>query len=234
MIYIKNTQIMYKCKTCLKEFESRYSYIGHCSTHKRGEQYKIGRKKNTEKNKSVDKFCKYCFKKFKNGWELGGHQSSCKLDPGFEEKKQIKADKLSGIAKGRKLSDAHKNGISVSLKKYLDENPGNIPYLKNHSSKESYPESILRKALIKREIVGWIQEYPFKRYSLDFAFVDKMLDVEIDGETHLSEGVKKKDKERDLILENNGWTVMRITSLNIKKDADSFIDKILEFLERLT
>lgn len=37
---------MYTCKHCEKTFENRYSYIGHSSSHNRGEEYKSKRKSN--------------------------------------------------------------------------------------------------------------------------------------------------------------------------------------------
>mgnify|MGYP000228815516 CR=1 FL=1 len=216
---------MYKCKKCFKTFENRYSYIGHCSSHNRGEQYKKGRKKNSDV-KNIIKKCLYCEREFENGLKLGGHQAHCKLNPN----KKLTSLKLSKISKGKTLSQEHKNRISEGRKKFLDNNPGNIPYLLNHSSKESYPERIFRERLIKEGIIGWKQEHPFKRYSMDFAFIDKKIDVEIDGGTHNLEKVIMIDKEKERITGDNGWITIRFKDSEIKNEMDSCIIKLKQLL----
>jgi len=221
---------MYTCKICDKKFDKRYSYIGHCSSHNRGTSYKEKRKsKKIEDQKN--KICEYCKKTFDNGFKLGGHKTNCKKNPEFKKNELIRKDKISKISKGKKLSEDHKIKISESRKKYLNDNPGKIPYLLNHSSKESYPEKIFREQLEIRNIKGWIQEYPIRRYSLDFAFLEKMIDVEIDGGTHYIEEVAKKDIERDLTLESMGWKIIRIEAKNIKKDIDSVMNLIMKELD---
>jgi hypothetical protein len=198
---------MYHCEKCNKDFEKRKAYIGHCSSHNRGESYKKGRKKVSVIN-IISLECKYCGISFNNSKKLGGHTGGCKLNPNYKNRNK----KLSNIGKNKHLSDETKKKISISRKKFLDENPGNIPYLLNHSSKESYPEKLFRQKLEKENITGWIQEYPILRYSLDFAFINKKINIEIDGETHKLNSVIKKDEERDLTLKKLGWEIIRINS----------------------
>lgn len=85
---------------------------------------------------------------------------------------------------------------------------------------------IFRKKLEDYGITGWIQEYPFLRYSLDFAFVDFKLDIEIDGGTHNLESVRNKDIERDQTLQKSGWKIIRISAENLIKNADDEFIKI--------
>jgi very-short-patch-repair endonuclease len=211
---------MYHCKKCDKSFEKRKAYIGHCSSHNRGDSYKVGRKKKHKVVKSLD--CHYCGVVFTNAKSLGGHLSGCKLNPNYKNK----CEKLSIIAKNRTIPKETRDKISKSRKLYLDNNPGNIPYLLNHSSKESYPEKLFREKLEKENIVGWVQEYPILRYSLDFAFVDLKLDIEIDGGTHSSESVLKKDFERDKRLSELGWNILRLNATDIKNDIDREFNKV--------
>jgi very-short-patch-repair endonuclease len=216
---------MYKCKYCQKEYENKYSYMGHCSSHNRK---KVIREKDLLNEKvKITRKCKYCDLEFENGLKLGGHQTWCKLNPSLEESKT----KIGKIFKGKNLTDEQKNKISISRKKYLDENPGNIPYLLNHSSKESYPEKIFREKLESISIVGWVYNYPVKRYSLDFAFIDKLIDVEIDGETHNLPEVIKKDRIRTKELSKLGWTTIRFTSSQIKNNIDECINILLSILK---
>jgi very-short-patch-repair endonuclease len=222
---------MYTCKTCGKEFEKKYSFIGHCSVHNRSDSYKKNRKKekilktDETENKNIKK-CKYCNLEFNSGLKLGGHQTWCKMNPGVNETKKI----IANLHLGSVLSQDHKDKISKGRKEYLNNNPGNIPYLLNHSSKESYPEKKFRQELEKRNICGWKYNYPVKRYALDFAFLEKMLDVEIDGNTHNQPSVAQKDKIRDASLSEMGWTVIRFTDGEIKKNINFCIEKLISFL----
>ena len=142
----------------------------------------------------------------------------------IEKRKAIEAEE-------RKAAEEQRKKISLSRKKYLDENPGQIPYLLNHSSKESYPERIFREHLEKLEIKGWVQEYPYKRYSLDFAFIDKKINVEIDGSTHKLESVREKDIIRDKTLINDGWKVVRFTEYDVKKNIEKIVNELCHLLK---
>jgi very-short-patch-repair endonuclease/predicted DNA-binding protein YlxM (UPF0122 family) len=127
--------------------------------------------------------------------------------------------------KGMKtLSSETRAKISKSRIKYLMANPDKVPYLINHSSKKSYPEQLFENALISSNITGW--EYAFRNgiYEYDFAFPEKKIDVEIDGGTHLSEKVKKIDERRDAFSKSQGWTVLRFTANQVKKDIISCIN----------
>jgi very-short-patch-repair endonuclease len=221
---------MYVCKICDKKFDKRYSYIGHCSSHNRGESYAEKRKSKKIEPQKI-KICEYCKEIFDNGFKLGGHKVNCKKNPEFEKNKLIKKKKLSKISKGKKLKDDHKIKISESRKKYLNDNPGKIPYLLNHSSKEIYPEKIFREQLENKEIKGWIQEYPIKRYSLDFAFLEKKIDIEIDGETHNISSVAIKDTERDITLSKMGWKIIRIKAKDIRNNIVLVMDFIMKELD---
>ena len=138
----------------------------------------------------------------------------------FISRNKSSAGSLARInGKGLKtLSPETRDKISKSRIKYLMNNPDKVPYLINHSSKKSYPEQLFENALISSEITGW--EYAFRNgiYEYDFAFPEKKIDVEIDGGTHLSEKVKKIDERRDIFSKSQGWTVLRFTADEVKKD----------------
>lgn len=48
------------------------------------------------------------------------------------------------------------------------------------------------------------------RASMDLAYADRLVDLEIDGPVHLLPEVRRKDAARDLFLRRRGWTVRRI------------------------
>jgi len=99
------------------------------------------------------------------------------------------------------------------------------------------------------KIEGWVREYKFNsgnlRYRFDFAWVDEMLSVEIEGGVNMyvtrkSDGKRirvsgkhtsEKGFERDCIKYNEamllGWKVLRVTGKQVKSG------KALEWVERM-
>lgn len=130
-------------------------------------------------------------------------------------------------------SDDTKQKLSIIRKKYLKENPDKVPYLLNHSSRESYPENRFRTILEHIGLVGWIQHYQHSIYQYDFAFPTIKLDVEIDGATHNQQSVINKDIERDQFSRDNGWEVLRFTASEFNHDAGKCIDKLINQITKL-
>lgn len=176
--------------------------------------------------------CEYCNNNFESGQKLGGHKTHCKSDPNYIIKKEIKRNKLIKIRTGTTLSKETKNKISKSRKQYLIDNPDQVPYLLNHSSKISYPEQTMIKYLNEYNVKGWVHQMQFSIYQLDFAFPEYKLCVEIDGSTHLLDNVKAIDKRRDKYLNENGWRVLRITAKEVKNNVYNCINLILNTLDK--
>ncbi len=132
-----------------------------------------------------------------------------------------------------KLTESHRQKISLGRKKYLHENPDKVPYLLNHSSKESYPEKRFRRILESIGLGGWIQHYQHSIYQYDFAFPIIKLDVEIDGNTHRLQSVIDKDTIRDKFSRDNGWEVLRFTASEFHADASKCIDTLILTIKRL-
>jgi very-short-patch-repair endonuclease len=85
----------------------------------------------------------------------------------------------------------------------------------------------------------YIHEFPFYKYSLDFAWPNKKFCIEIDGEQHYrttEDGLTqhKRDLEKDELLKANGWYEIRIAwsiiCLNTK-DFISFVKNALDNAE---
>ena len=132
----------------------------------------------------------------------------------------------------RKLTEEHKRKISAARKKFLDNNPDKVPYILAHSSKKSWPEKFFEELLVQNGITGWQYNYPFKRYRLDFAFPELKVDIEIDGSTHfLLDKVKQIDLERDTILKENGWRVLRIDARLLYSNIDDVLSRVLDFIK---
>lgn len=170
--------------------------------------------------------CKYCGKEI-NGWKEGGHVTWCDKNPNVENTR----NKLKVSSGAKRHSDETKKKISIGRKKFLDKHPDQVPYRLYHSSNKSWPEKTFEKYLTKYAISGWVYNYQFGRYSLDFAFPEWRLDVEIDGQTHNQTKVKNIDAERDIFLTKNNWTVIRFKACEIRENVYECINKVLEFLK---
>ena len=110
----------------------------------------------------------------------------------------------NGVWTGKKHSEETKQKISAARKKYLAEHPEKVPFKLNHSSKESYPEKYFRTWL-KKEKLFEKQEFQIDRYTLDFAWPDKKIYLEIDGSQHQLDWMQEHDKIRTNYLANLGW-----------------------------
>lgn len=211
---------MYKCKFCDKEYKSVYEKNNKINLKK----HLLYCSLNPEK---ILYECKYCGEKKENRSKLGAHVSLCTKNPDYETIKKAKKEKGR---EGRPHSDKTKKLISERRIKYLKENPEKVPYRLNHSSVESYPEKYFNEVFIK-EGLNFERYYRVGLYELDFALVDKKIDIEIDGDQHyLDPKVSEVDKRRNKYLIDNGWTIIRIKWSDYKKLS---IEEKKEYIKRL-
>lgn len=128
-----------------------------------------------------------------------------------------------------------KKRISESKRKYLQENPDQVPYRLNHSSKgRSYPEEYW-KIILDTNDVKYEEEFPVGIYSLDFAIPESKIDLEIDGEQHyVDPRIVESDARRTEYLTSLGWTIIRVRWSEFKrlKDKKAFVKDIISKLER--
>lgn len=226
---------MYKCDKCSKEFEKRHSYIAHCRVHSEYVRpLKLNSKIYKKRNNIQKTICPFCGKKHDSGRALGGHMGHCKMNPKYNEIKEnmTKANQNKNFH----WSDEDKKRISAGVKKYLAKNPDKVPYLLNHYSKgQSYPEKYFDE-IFKKENLNYIKELQIHLYSLDFAFIEYGIDVEIDGEQHyLDKRILKSNKKRDCYLSERGWKILRIRWSFYKKmnkyDKENFIKVLIDFIK---
>lgn len=135
---------------------------------------------------------------------------------------------------GKNLPEEMKRNIGRGVKQFLIENPDMVPYKRNHSSKESYPEEYFTK-LFQQEGIKLVKQFSVYSYHLDFCDPDKKIDIEIDGDQHyLDPKIVEHDKIRNKFLEDDGWTVFRIKWSDYKKmthsEKEQTIQKIKELL----
>jgi leucyl-tRNA synthetase len=69
-------------------------------------------------------------------------------------------------------------------------------------------------------------------YIVDFACLDKLVTIEIDGGYHANPEIQLYDKERTAFLNANGFKELRFTNEEVKKGAEAVIKKITEELSK--
>jgi len=77
------------------------------------------------------------------------------------------------------------------------------------------------------------RQHPFLLYVLDFYANSLKLVIELDGSIHENEEVKRKDMERQRILESNGLKVIRFNNNEVIDDIQGVINKINKTVEGL-
>lgn len=209
---------MNKCKHCGKECKNTNSLRNHerlCS-------------KNPSKQDSSFKFFR---EQLKNGDKVTWNKGLTKLTNSSIAEC---AAKLSGKTyTNRKLPSAElKIRISESMKKaHADGRAHNIGSSR-WNNEPSYPEKFFAKVIANEfEDKDFVQEYPFGRYSLDFAWVHLKKVIEIDGDQHERfEKQKTSDARKDKALVDAGWQVLRVKWREMYSDTKVQIANCKQFL----
>lgn len=227
---------MYKCEKCDKIFEKRKAYIGHCSSHNRGESYKKGREKTGTRRKRLERqampysVCKYCLGHFDKN-KIGAHTINCVLNPSRSEI----IEKRTLRSKGRTHSERTKAVLSESMKKAHKEGRAWNIGMSRWNNEQSYPEKFFSK-VIENELDNkeYVCEYPIGIYSLDFAWPKIKKAIEIDGEQHERYiEYKQRDIKKDRYCNMLGWEILRIRWIDMFNDTKVNIKKAKEFIDGL-
>jgi very-short-patch-repair endonuclease len=116
-----------------------------------------------------------------------------------------------------------------------------LEFMKNNPDKTawrlsnvSYPEKLFieyveSNGLDKKYSI--VREYSVFPYFIDFAFVNQMVAIEIDGSQHLLPERKERDDKKDKLLNELGWLVIRISEKEIKTNIGETFNQILSILK---
>ena len=221
------------CYYCEQEAKFQLKNGRWCCREKHQQCPEI-RRKNSLKNKG--KILRKKQKKCRIAWNKNLSKESDERLRRYGEtyKRKYAEGKIKSYWKGMKLPSEIKEKISLSMKKAHREGRAHNIGESRWNNQPSYPEKFFMK-VIENEFFdkNYIKEYPFKKYSLDFAWVHKKKVIEIDGEQHEQfEEYKNRDKEKDKLLIENGWQVLRIKWKDIMRESKYWIEIAKEFVDK--
>jgi len=112
-----------------------------------------------------------------------------------------------------RLSEEVKSHLSEVRKKWLKDNPERHPWRSKEKFK-SVPCNVLKDILIK-EGLSFVSEYiPLQErsFSLDIAFPDKKIAIEVNGNQHYEADGRLKPyyQERHNLIESSGWKLIEL------------------------
>jgi len=133
---------------------------------------------------------------------------------------------------GRKPTEIQKKQISNAMKKAHAEGRAWNIGKSRWNNEPSYPEKFFIE-VIKNEFddKNYVREFNVGLYSIDFAWVNKKLAIEIDGQQHEKEEYRLRDERKDKILIENGWIVLRLKWVDICNDTQNYIKMAKQFID---
>lgn len=149
---------------------------------------------------------------------------------------KLKSHSPETLGKLKKIfsSPEMKEKVSKGVREFFDKNPDKVGW-RHHGQwrvKQSWPEKYFQK-VFDDSLLSYVKEHPVKRFSIDFAFLEKMIAVEIDGSHHRA--LKERDARRDKELLEEGWLTIRVDWVDYvklsKEDKSLFIQDLLSKLK---
>jgi len=211
---------MIKCKICLKECKNINGLKNHMwrSHTKDGKNFKpfLGKKPwnkglNKENNLKVKKYSETLSKRIKEG--LVNHHS--------------------GRASTKEKEIERRKKISESMKKAHKEGRANNWQDSKKFNNKSYPEIFFEEVINNEfEDKNYVYGLRFYQFALDFAWPDKKLVIEIDGEQHQRLTKQKENDElKNKLLLQYGWKFLRIKWIDMFHDTKKWIKKAKDFID---
>lgn len=214
---------MFECKICNRKLDN----IGNLNQHIKKCQ-KLSKLKDDIINLYVNE--DYSVRDLRNKFKL---QSG--------DIKNVLGDKVRSLSESNKI--AHKKypekfKHTEESKKIMREK--RLEFMKTNPEKTawrlsnvSYPEKLFieyveSNGLDKKYSI--VREYSVFPYFIDFAFVNQMVAIEIDGSQHLLPERKESDDKKDKLLNDLGWFVVRISENEIKTNIKEVFNKITSIL----
>lgn len=207
---------MCTCKYCGKVFSTKQQLGGHVTfcelnPNKRHNLDLLHLARNNKNVKDETFVCKYCGKIVGNNGCLVLHERRCKLNPLYVPTQKQITRKIKKN-KPRKLSEEHKQKIRDGLAKWKKQNEQ--LFLEYSRGKSKCCENF--KQMLRNKNISFIEEYtpfiPNRLYSLDIAFPNEKIGIEINGSQHYTTNGELNDKtlEKQKYFEEHGWKIFQI------------------------
>jgi len=147
-------------------------------------------------------------------------------------KSNIKNGIIKPWNKGVPTTKEHKEAISTGMKLAHKEGRAHNIGQCRWNNKKSYPEEFFTK-VIENEFKNknYTNEFPVGIYSIDFAWVEKKLAIEIDGQQHEKPEYKARDNRKDLKLKQEGWKLLRIKWIDMFNNPQKYIRIAKDFVD---
>lgn len=130
--------------------------------------------------------------------------------------KQIYCGRSCQVSQPRNYSFESKmrqrKAASESAKRRYASNDSSIGWQSRTKLKASYPEKYFI-SLFEKENIEYIREVKCNKYFIDFVLPGKLA-IEIDGRHHEDSAIKIKDIQKDNVLRENGYEIIRIKWYN--------------------
>lgn len=98
----------------------------------------------------------------------------------------------------------------------------------------TYSEKIVWMHIRKKHLgVRFLRQFSVDNYVIDFYCPSLKLALEIDGEVHLTKGVKERDEIREYHIAKYGIQFLRITNEELQSNPNKAFHKIEEEIKRL-
>jgi very-short-patch-repair endonuclease len=191
---------------------------------------------------------KYCWEDIQKFYDQGHSLAEVRIKFGMSSATIFKAQKAqkfvarsagAGVKIARaknpnigKMTDDIKTKISESMKVAHEEGRAWNIGKSRWNNEPSYPEKWFIQ-VIENEFdnKSYIREMPFGRFSLDFAWPDIKLCIEIDGEQHQRCEIQKaRDIAKNVLLEQSGWKVLRMPWKEVCLNSKNWIEKAKSFI----
>lgn len=175
----------WKCRTCGEVFSSRKKL----QDHRKNEHYLPNNVSKFAGNHYIPLTkCQYCNRTFTTSSGLTSHEKSCINNPN-----RIKVE-------GHPVTIEVREKISKSMKELYK---GKSIWATQVEKRKSYAEEYFDNIFPEAE-----RNYHVNRFFLDLAWPERKCYIEVNGEQHYTEKGLLHDKEREEILESEGWTLI--------------------------
>lgn len=143
---------------------------------------------------------------------------------------------VTELSKSRIHTSETKEHLRQKRIDYLKKKTGKTAWERRSRKEMSYLENWFQEEVILKHSLQTkhqiITEHFVGGYFIDFAFLDKMLAVEIDGRCHFDKEMIRRDNDfrKDAQLQDLGWQVIRMNFYDIRHKPDELIARFLNVL----